>query len=644
MKLLKTSLCLILAVIFALPGVPANGAADEAYIKELTDKGFPEDYAVKLEKLHRSHPEWIFEPLDVTGLSGGKYTWDHVVYMETDENPKRSLVANSDQYTVLRDMSNPSQYDSGWWKASREAVEYMLDPRNFLDEKQIFQFYDLAWSDTVTLQAVEAAVKGTFMSGAKLDGEYSDTTYAEYFYNIGKELGASPVYLAARVRSEQGTSGNSSLINGKCGDKLWYYYSNKVTGSEGGHLINAPTSGYTEESLKSYNGLYNYFNIGAAGTGYFAIYLGGMNEAKKGTPEKSAEWGGPSWNTRWKSLYGGAFKATNTYINDYQNTPYLQKFNVDPRSSRNFWGQYMQSIHGSIGVATTFYNSFSENKMLDLPYTFLIPVYEGMPKSCPYPDGTEFADKKYVGAKDVAKVDKLDLSKLPGVRKSYPSAKITWRVFAGQTGSYLDLGRIDLSLYTGVCIEYSVAANFNAKECGTVSYIGLVSDKDHLYGGEGSEEDLSADLGHKRIQNGEHGYLHRKVINIDLENVNYDGGVYLNMYTQKNQKYIIHNVAFTVKEGYEPPVKETEAAAETDTDTGAGQTVEPVMKPVTETETRAETVTRPVTEEEEPQEGFNTAVAVAVGVSCAVIAGGVAYIIIMMSRRKTEAKGNNEEN
>jgi hypothetical protein len=639
MKLAAKALCLILILIFIFPAAAANAAGD-GYIESLTDKGFPEDYAKKLAVLHKKHPDWEFEPLDITGRSGGKYTWEYVVYMETEDNPKRSLVANSDQYTVLRDMSDPEQYDSGWWKASREAVEYMLDPRNFLDEKQIFQFYDLAWSDAVTLDAVEAAVKGTFMSDTRLDDKYSDTTYAEYFYQIGRELGASPVYLAARVRSEQGVNGTSSLINGKCGDKLWYYYSNKVTGSEGGHLIKAPTSGYTEEGLRSYNGLYNYFNIGAAGTGYFAIYLGGMNEAKKGTPEKSSEWGGPSWNTRWKSLYGGAYKATNTYINDYQNTPYLQKFNVDPRSSRNFWGQYMQSIHGSVGVATTFYNSFSENKMLDLPYTFLIPVYGGMPESCPYPDGTDFADKKYVGAKDVVKVDKADLSKLAGVKKSYPSAKASWRVFVGQTGSYLDLGKVDLSQYTGVCIEYSVSEKFDARACGTVSYIGLVSDKDHLYGGEGSAEDLSADLGHAKIKNGEHGYLHRKVININIENVNYDGNVYLNMYTQKNQKYLIHNVAFTVKKGYEPPEKVTEAAPAEATEE---QTAEPVIAPVTEDTVRTESVTPAVTEEAGAENGVSAAVAIAVGVSSAVIAGGIAYIIILLNRKKPEGKQNEEK-
>ena len=423
---------MISAVVLCLPV-----SADDGYTAELIEKGFPEDYAKKLSALHKKHPEWTYEPINITELSGGKYTWDYVLYMETDDNPKRSLVPNGENYVVLRDMSSYEQYDSGWWKASRATVEYFMDPRNFMDEQQIFQFYDLAWSDTVTLKAVEAALKGTFMSGAKLDGEYSDTTYAQFFYDTGKELGASPVYLAARVRAEQGTAGNSSLINGLCGDKLWYYYSNKVTGSENGHLIKAPTSGYTEKQLKSYNGLYNYFNIGAAGTGYFAIYLGGMEEARKGTPEKAKEWGGASWNTRWKSIYGGAYKATNTYIKDYQNTPYFQKFNVDPRSSRNFWGQYMQSIHGSTNVATTFYNSFKENKMLDLPYSFLIPVFDGMPDNCPYPDGSELAVRKYVYDDKIEEFSFVNLSSLDGVKKKYSKGKVSWRVFAGETGKYL---------------------------------------------------------------------------------------------------------------------------------------------------------------------------------------------------------------
>lgn len=362
-------------------------ASNGDYKAELMAKGFPEDYAAKLAQLHERHPAWNFEPLKVTEMSGGKYTWDYVIYMETDDNPKRSLVYNSDTYKNWRHPSN-QQYDSGWWRASVETVEYFMDPRNFMNDEQIFQFYDLKWSDSITLSAVEAVLKGTFMENKKLDDKYKNTTYAQYFYDIGKELGVSPVYLASRVRAEQGTAGTSPLINGNVGDKLWYYYSNKMTGKDSaGHIINAPTSGYTERQLKSYNGYYNYFNIGSAGTGYFEIYKNGIDEAKKGTADKKKEWGGDaSWNKHWKSIYGGAYAATNKYVNDYQNIPYLQKFNVDPRSKRNFWGQYMQSITGSVGMATSSYNSFKENNMLELPYTFLIPVYEGMPEYTPHPD------------------------------------------------------------------------------------------------------------------------------------------------------------------------------------------------------------------------------------------------------------------
>ena len=381
------SLLLSALMIISCIGAVSVSAADQEYINSLIEKGFPADYAKKLEVLHRKHPTWTFEPLNVTKLSGGKYTWDYVLYMETDAEPKRSLVYNSDTYKKWRHPAN-EQYDSGWWRASIETVSYFLDPRNFLTNEQIFQFYDLKWNDSMPLSAVEAVVAGTFMENKKLDGKYSDTTYAEYFYDVGQQLGANPVYLASRVRAEQGTAGTSPLINGNVGDKLWYYYSNKVTGKdEAGHIINAPTSGYTKEQLLSYNGYYNYFNIGSAGTGYFNIYKNGIDEAKKGTATMKDAWDGDaSWNTHWKSIYGGAYTATNRYINDYQNTPYLQKFNVDPRSSRNFWGQYMQSITGAQGMATQSYNSFNENGLLDLPYEFLIPVYEGMPEKCPHPD------------------------------------------------------------------------------------------------------------------------------------------------------------------------------------------------------------------------------------------------------------------
>ncbi len=363
----------------ALP-ISATSEQADPYTQSLIDKGFPASYAEKLTALHALHPTWEFEPLLVSEMKE-QYTWEYVLLQETD-NPKRNLINKGNAYIPYRHATNTELYDSGWYQASYEAVSYFMDPENFLNEKDIFMFQDLCYSDAITPEIVESALSGTFMANAVL---YDDVTYAAYLVKVGKALNVDPLHLAARLRQEQGVSGNSPLIKGECGDKLWYYYSNKVQ-SEDGKQVLAPDSGHSESSLTAYNGLYNYFNIGAAGTGYFAIYLGAMKEAQKGTEEMAEIWGGSSaWDTPEKAIYGGAYKLTNKYVSDYQNTLYLQKFNVDPRSSRNFWGQYMQNVGASVSEARTIFNSLYTSECLELPYHFLIPVYEGKPAVNPDP-------------------------------------------------------------------------------------------------------------------------------------------------------------------------------------------------------------------------------------------------------------------
>lgn len=541
------------------------GASADDYEKQLVTSGFPEDYASKLARLHDKHPDWSFVPVDVTGLSsGGQYTWDYVIKMETDE-AKRSLISSSDTYTTQRDFLNAELYDSGWYKASVGTVEYLMDPRNFLDEKQIFQFIELGWNESITLSAVQTAVRGTFMENAKLDDKYSDTTYAEYFMAVGKNLGINPVYIAATCRNEQGVNGTSPLISGSCGDKLWYYYSNKITDSENGKLIKAPTSGYTEESLKAYNGLYNYFNIGAAGTGYFQIYLGGMKEAQKGTADKAAEWGdGGAWNTRWKAIYGGAATATSRYVNDFQNTFYFQKFNVDPRSSRNFWGQYMQNVYGSYSKAASFYTSFSEGGLLDIPYTFVIPVFKGMPESCPLPDGTEFAKRSLLTDKNVESYELMNLADITGVKSNYSAEKISWRVLRGQSGKNIGLGKIDLSQYSSAIIEYSVSEKFDSFSKSKNALIGFVFDVNHPLGTKDGDADNAALLGSTRMKDGGNGgYMVRKYAVIDLGNVAHNGDVYLSAYLSSGESFIVHNIAFLKKTGYSAPAGAEYTVAET---------------------------------------------------------------------------------
>lgn len=356
---------------------PFTGKAAE-YCSSLMDAGFPEDYAVALTKLHLLHPSWSFVPLSVTQTNSA-YTWSYVIDRET-EKPDTNLIHAGDAYAAYRHSTNHTLYDSGYYQPSRDAVEYFMDPRNFLNEADIFQFYDLSNASLCSENALYAVLSGTFMENTVLE---NGKTYAQYLIGLGAELGVDPVFLAVKLRQEQGTEGTSPIISGSCGNTLLSYYQNQTKTTEAGKSIHPPTPGSVQEQeLLALNGYYNPFNIGASGNGVFSIYRNAMLRAINGSPEKSDEWdGSPSWSTRWKGLYGGAAFLKAEYIDKYQSTVYLQKFNVDGRAAENnFWKQYMQNLSGAMTEGRTLYQFFAANDTLDSACRFLIPVYDGMPK------------------------------------------------------------------------------------------------------------------------------------------------------------------------------------------------------------------------------------------------------------------------
>jgi beta-N-acetylglucosaminidase len=303
--------------------------------------------------------------------------------METDASPSRSLAPGSEKYSSYWHASDRRGYDSGFRRASTRAVAHFMDPRNFLGEEDVFQFMDLAYDGRIGPKDVRSVLRGTFMEKLRLENGVS---VAEYLVETGRELGVNALHLAARMRQEQGVRAGP-LVSGRCGGKLAGYIAGDVQ-REGRYEVLTPRHWQSYEAMAAYDGDYNFFNIEASGTGRFAIYLGGMKEARKGTPSKAREWGGDGgWNTRWKAIYGGAAKIAGAYVANRQNTLYLQKWNVDARSrtangmSRNFWGQYMQNIMASRNEARQIYRSLRENDLLALPYRFLVPVYDAMPES-----------------------------------------------------------------------------------------------------------------------------------------------------------------------------------------------------------------------------------------------------------------------
>lgn len=313
---------------------------------EASISGFPESYKSSLRTLHAAHPNWVFVP-QITNID-----WN--TFIEAEMHPERSLVPRSmdDAYKGKQPWAyNPETGEyyglSGynWVQASREAVEYYADPRNGLTEDRVFQFELLTHNEAYQTEAgVEAIINGTFMSHAIMADDV--VTYAQAFCQAGRQTNVSPYMLAARVRQEQG-AGTSPLISGL---------------------------------YPGYEGLYNFFNIGAYGSTETEIYINGLNRARE-----------HGWTSRYNSIAGGASILSGNYISKGQDTLYLQKFDVDDSYYGLFSHQYMQNILGAYNEGNTAYRAYANIGILNNSFVFKIPVYQNMPVSAvPKPDQANF--------------------------------------------------------------------------------------------------------------------------------------------------------------------------------------------------------------------------------------------------------------
>lgn len=292
---------------------------------------FPESYQGALLALKRAHPNWIFVKQN-TGLN-----WNDVV---ANEQGAKSLVpANSPASWKI------AAYDNNWFYATEGIIKYYLDPRNALTENGVFQFEQLTYNASYhTLEAVQKCLDYTFMTG-KMPGY--DITYAQAFTQIGSNLHVSPFHLACRVYQEQG-QGTSPLISG---------------------------------TYPGYEGYYNYFNIGASGNTTQLVITNGLARAKR-----------EGWNSRDKSIAGGAKIISENYILKGQDTLYLQKFDVDASYNGLFTHQYMQNIIAPTSESSNVRKAYVNSGSLENSFVFKIPVYNNMPgTACPIPTGVENA-------------------------------------------------------------------------------------------------------------------------------------------------------------------------------------------------------------------------------------------------------------
>jgi len=289
-------------------------------------RAFPAIYQDSLRALKELHPSWIFVPMR-TGLD-----FNTVV---SNQMGAKSLIQNTTSNASKGWVGSACPTESGWFYATKPAVAYHLNPCNFLTESYIFQFEQLTFNGTYhNVSAIQTFLNNTFMKG-KIPGDASNRTYAQAFYEIGRNRKLSPIHLASRVYQEQGT-GTSALISG---------------------------------TYKGYEGYYNYFNVGVNGSSTEEKIKKGLTYAKQ-----------KGWNTRFKSLEGGAATIGNNYILKGQDTIYLEKFNVDVNSPHGLYNhQYMQNIQAPASESLSTKKMYTGAGSLNSSFVFKIPVYENMP-------------------------------------------------------------------------------------------------------------------------------------------------------------------------------------------------------------------------------------------------------------------------
>ena len=128
---------------------------DSADAKE-SISNFPESYQPYLLELQKKHPNWTFTPL-YTNLD-----WNYVIDNENQFGKNLVPISYSDEWKNL----NPGEYnvevDAGWVDCSRKAIEYTMDPRNFLNEVRIFQFEGLSYDEATNhTEGIEKILYGT---------------------------------------------------------------------------------------------------------------------------------------------------------------------------------------------------------------------------------------------------------------------------------------------------------------------------------------------------------------------------------------------------------------------------------------------------------------------------------------------------
>ncbi len=413
----KTVSILLSLIMLTMSLAPAFTASAASYREKLKKEGFPESYIDSLVSLHKKYPEWEFKAFK-TGVS-----FSSAVSGERSSHSKQ-IIENSYSSKYFCSCSNCKKNGkyvyrySGCYAASDWAVKHFMDPRNWLDEKHIFQFESNKYSSSHTQKGVESIIKNTWMNNAQIryvntSGKkvyYTDSSgkklkYSKAIMQVAKAENVSAYYLASRIVKEVGAT--TPKVSGTCGTKkpftgIYNYYSIGATSggmsglewASGFLLANKKTVMYSKYDSKTGKCSGKKTKIKS---GQRMVYIGTYGKKYKvklysGTYTTNGAVGyvnksvlrttyfnySRPWTSPYKSIKGGAEYLSDKYLT-YQYTTYLEKFNLNKSSGSLYNHEYMQNVDAPSHEAVSKYNAYNNAGQLSKKKIFNIPVFTSMP-------------------------------------------------------------------------------------------------------------------------------------------------------------------------------------------------------------------------------------------------------------------------
>ena len=393
---IKFLIILLISLLTILSGIPniSNSASTYYQYVKTGINNFPDSYKTRLQELIRKYPNWKFQAY-YTGIP-----WEELVENERDESIYRNRVT----VNAPRSWKHCDFVDNGWACASDEIVKYYLDPRNFLNETQIFQFVESSYNEKVqTLSTIKNSVNGTFLDNTitceDSNGKIITMSYSEIILQAAKESNISAFYIKSKIIQEVGINGSGS-----------------ITGKYSG-----------------YEGYYNFYNFGAYDEG--DPIANGLKYAKE-----------KGWNSQYKAIVDGAKLIGKNYIEQGQNTAYFNKWDVvgtkilkegesqTVKKSDMFWHQYMTNIQDPTSQSYSNYKLYSNSLQSEI--TFIIPIYDNMPPSNPMPQDISVQSITMNKDKFIVNINEKDIAKVSFNPINSTNKNIIW------TSSNLDTVRV----------------------------------------------------------------------------------------------------------------------------------------------------------------------------------------------------------